>query len=79
MKDRTDREFRVLPAAAGRDWLLQSLVLLRAQGARLLLIAVLMQLVLSLVQVPLLGILVVLSVPALSAAPSLSMPSMILL
>ena len=67
MNNPANRDFRVLPAAGGWDWLLQSLALLRAQGARLLLIAVLMQLILSLVQVPILGILVVLSVPGLSA------------
>lgn len=62
-----ERSFRVLPARAGTHWLSRSLVLLRLQAARLLLIAVLMQLLLSLVQVPLLGILVILAVPALSA------------
>lgn len=61
------KEFRVLPASSGYAWLLQSLVILRSQTARLLLIAVLMQLLLSLVQVPLLGIFVILAVPALSA------------
>lgn len=59
--------YRVLPAGRGQAWLVQSLQLLRAQTGRLLLIAVLMQVVLSLVQVPLLGIFVVLSVPALTA------------
>ena len=61
------KPYRILPAGRGRTWLLQSLQLLRAQTGRLLLIAVLMQLLLSLVQVPLLGIFVVLSVPALTA------------
>jgi hypothetical protein len=48
-------------------WLVQTFVLLRLQPARLLLIALFMQLVLGLTQLPLLGLLVVLSVPGLSA------------
>lgn len=58
---------RVAPAASGLAWVMQSLELLRLQTSRLLFIAVLMQIVLGLVQVPLLGILVVLSIPGLSA------------
>jgi hypothetical protein len=56
-----------LPAARGAAWFMESLVLLRSQASRLLFIAILMQLVLGLVQVPVLGILVVLSVPGLTA------------
>jgi hypothetical protein len=56
-----------LPAARGAAWFMESLALLRRQASRLLFIAILMQLVLGLVQVPLLGILVVLSVPGLTA------------
>ena len=56
-----------LPAARGAAWFMLSLELLRRQASRLLFIAILMQLVLGLVQVPLLGILVVLSVPGLTA------------
>ncbi|MEJ2401623.1 MAG: BPSS1780 family membrane protein [Xanthomonadales bacterium] len=56
-----------LPAARGAAWFMESLALLRRQTSRLLFIAILMQLVLGLVQVPLLGILVVLSVPGLTA------------
>ena len=48
-------------------WLVQSAALLRLQAGRLLFIALLMQLVLGLTQLPLIGLLVVLSVPALSA------------
>ena len=59
--------FTVPPANHGIAWIVQSLRLLREQAGRLLLIAVLMQLILGLVQVPLLGLLVVLSVPGLSA------------
>ena len=46
---------------------MQSLGLLRLQSGRLLFIAVLMQIILGLVQVPLLGIFVILAIPALSA------------
>ena len=56
-----------LPAARGGAWFMESLALLRRQASRLLFIAILMQLVLGLVQVPILGILVVLSVPGLTA------------
>ena len=56
-----------LPAARGAAWFMLSLELLRRQASRLLFIAILMQLVLGLVQVPVLGILVVLSVPGLTA------------
>lgn len=59
--------FTIPPANHGIAWIVQSLRLLREQAGRLLLIAVLMQLILGLVQVPLLGLLVVLSVPGLSA------------
>jgi len=58
---------RRVPAARGMAWLMQSLSLLRLQTARLLLIALLMQLVLGLTQLPLIGLLVILCVPALSA------------
>jgi hypothetical protein len=57
------------PVAAMRGvaWVAESFALLRRQTSRLLFIAILMQLVLGLVQVPLLGILVVLSIPGLTA------------
>ena len=58
---------RRVPAASGFAWLLQSLTLLRLQTARLLLIALLMQLVLGLTQLPLIGLLIVISVPGLGA------------
>jgi hypothetical protein len=48
-------------------WLLQSLALLRAQPGRLLLMVVLLQLIMGLTQVPLIGLLLILSVPALTA------------
>jgi hypothetical protein len=58
---------RLVPAARGFAWLSQAFVLLRAQTARLLLLALVMQLILGLSQVPLLGLLIVLSVPGLTA------------
>lgn len=60
-------ELRRVPAANGMAWLLQCLRLLRLQAGRLLLIALLMQLLLGLTQLPLVGLLIVLSVPGLSA------------
>lgn len=60
-------ELRRVPAAHGLAWLVQSLSLLRLQAGRLLLIALLMQLVLGLTQLPLVGLLVAISVPGLSA------------
>jgi hypothetical protein len=62
----TPRLVRV-PASAGVAWLLQSLALLRRQAGPLLLIAVLMQLLMSLTRLPLVGFLVVLALPALTA------------
>lgn len=59
--------FVVPPANHGIAWIVQSMRLLREQAGRLLLIAMLMQLLLGLVQVPFLGLLIVLLVPALSA------------
>lgn len=58
---------RVLNARAGLAWLAKGIELVRAQPARLLLLTVLMQAVLGLSQVPLLGLLVILAVPGLSA------------
>ena len=67
MEANHNKQREAAPASSGFAWLLQSLTLLRQQAPRLLLIAVLMQLILSLTQIPLLGVLVVLAVPALSA------------
>ena len=55
------------PASSGVGWVIKSLTLVKLQFAPLLLIAVLMQMILGLAQVPLLGLLIVLSVPVLSA------------
>lgn len=67
MTVQSEKPFQVLPASRGKAWLVQSLGLLRLQAGRLLFIAVLMQILLGLVQVPLLGIFVILAIPALSA------------
>jgi len=56
-----------LPASRGMAWLLQSLSLLRRQAGRLLLIALVMQLVMGLTQLPLVGLMVALAVPGLNA------------
>jgi len=60
-------QFHRLPAGRGLTWLIQSLSLIRAQPARLLFLAVLLQLILGLSQVPVLGMLVILALPAFSA------------
>jgi hypothetical protein len=67
MKHPDPTELRRVPAAHGLAWLMQSLSLLRLQAGRLLLVALLMQLVLGLTQLPLIGLLIVLCVPGLSA------------
>ena len=56
-----------MPFSQGISWLLQSFSLMRQQAGRLLLIAVFMQVILGLTQVPLIGFLVIISVPGLSA------------
>lgn len=60
-------ESRRVPAANGFTWLAEGLSLVRRQAARLLLLALLMQLVLGLTQLPLVGLLIILSVPAFNA------------
>lgn len=60
-------EARSVPFSHGLAWLLQSASLLRLQAGRLLLIALLMQFVLGLTQLPLIGLLIVLCVPGLNA------------
>lgn len=70
MNDETNtpiEQSRRLPAGRGLTWLIQSLALIRAQPARLLFLAVLLQLILGLSQVPVLGMLVILALPAFSA------------
>jgi len=65
LKDKNPRS--ALPFSRGLAWLIQSLALLRMQAGRLILIAVFMQVILGLTQVPVIGLLIILSVPALSA------------
>lgn len=67
MAERNNPLSRGLPGSRGFAWLVESLALLRAQTGRLLLIAVVMQMLLGLSQMPLLGILVIVSVPGLGA------------
>jgi hypothetical protein len=64
-KDQNSRA--ALPFSRGLAWLVQSMTLLRMQSARLILIAIFMQVILGLTQVPIIGLLIILSVPALSA------------
>lgn len=58
---------RLVPSSRGFAWLVQSLALIRLQAGRLLLIGVLMQLILGLSQLPLIGLLIIISVPGLTA------------
>jgi hypothetical protein len=67
MQKNRDQVSLAMPFSRGIAWLLQSLSLMRLQSGRLLLIAVIMQLILGLTQVPLIGLLVIISVPGLSA------------
>ncbi len=67
MNPTPDRAIRVAPPRHGIAWLVQSIALLRAQPSRLLLIAVLLQIMMGLTQVPLVGFLLIISVPALTA------------
>ena len=62
-----NRTRSALPFSRGMAWLVQSLALFRMQAGRLILIAVFMQVILGLTQVPVIGLLIILSVPALSA------------
>jgi len=67
MPDNTIDHNRSSSFSRGLAWLVQSLVLLRMQSGRLLLIAVIMQVILGLTQLPLIGMLIILAVPGLSA------------
>lgn len=58
---------RLVPPSHGFAWMVQSLSLIRLQAGRLLLIGLLMQLILGLSQVPLIGLLIIVSVPGLTA------------
>ena len=67
MTEHSGKKINVLPANYGLGWLMQSLALLRAQPARMLFLALLLQLILGLSRVPVLGVMVIIAVPALSA------------
>jgi hypothetical protein len=56
-----------MPFSQGLAWLLQSLALIRMQAGRLFLIAIFMQLMLGLTRLPIIGLLAILAVPALTA------------
>jgi len=58
---------RALPARHGIAWLFQSMALFRAQPGRLFLLAMLLQFMMGLTQVPIVGFLLIISVPALTA------------
>lgn len=62
-----DRNFRVVPASRGLAWLIVAASLLRRQVWRLLTVAVLVQVLMSLTRFPVLGLLVALAIPLLSA------------
>ena len=67
MSENQTLKIEVLPPRAGVAWLSQSWTLIRTQTSRLLFLAVLLQLMLGLVQLPLLGIFIVMATPALTA------------
>jgi hypothetical protein len=67
MSENQTLKIEVLPPRAGMAWLSQSWTLIRAQTSRLLFLAVMLQLLLGLVQLPLLGIFIVMATPALTA------------
>jgi len=62
-----------LPASRGLAWFTGSLMLLRAQPSRLLLIGLVLQFLLGLTQMGLMGLLLVLAIPALTAGVMQSM------
>jgi hypothetical protein len=67
MQRNRDQAPLAMPFSQGIAWLVQSFSLMRLQAGRLLLIAVFMQMILGLTQVPLIGFLIIVSVPGLSA------------
>jgi len=67
MNDAQEPRINVLPARHGMAWLMQSLVLIKAQPGRLLFMVVLLQLILGLSRLPFLGVFIVMAMPALSA------------
>lgn len=67
MDSQRQPEIKVLPARHGIAWLAQSFMLIRAQPGRLLFLVVLLQLILGLTRLPVLGIFIIMAMPALSA------------
>jgi len=60
-------KIKVLPARHGLGWLAQSFMLIKAQPGRLLFLVVLLQLILGLTRLPVLGLFIIMVMPALSA------------
>lgn len=67
MSPPTDNLFKVVSASRGFAWLLTATSLLRQQTWRMLTVAVIVQLGMSLTQLPIIGLLIVLAMPILSA------------
>jgi hypothetical protein len=66
-RESLDRRFRVLPASRGMAWLITAWSLVRRQTWRLLTVAVLVQLMMSLTRFPVFGLIVALAIPILTA------------
>jgi hypothetical protein len=67
MSENPQQPFRVVPAGRGLAWLLTATRLIRQQTWRLLTVAVLIQLAMSFTQMPIIGLLIALGIPVLSA------------
>lgn len=67
MTQEPNRQYRVVPASRGVAWLMGAGRLLRSQLWRLLTVAVIVQLIMSLTRIPVLGLIVALAIPILSA------------
>lgn len=64
---KTGRDFRRLPAARGLAWLITAAALLRQQMWRLLLVALIVQVIMGLTRFPVLGLMIALAIPLFSA------------
>jgi hypothetical protein len=67
LNNNEQQKYRIVAPRQGIAWLVQSLTLMRMQPGRLLLMVVLLQLIMGLTQIPVIGFLLILSVPALTA------------
>lgn len=67
MADKGKPSFRVVPAGRGLAWLLAAGVLIRTQTVRLLTVALIVQLIMSLTRFPVVGLMVALAIPIISA------------